>query len=118
MEVVAILRESGDQAGALMSPSSTTEEFFLAQSLLRQLGSGHIDHRLREADFSDDAAAPVAPAFEMKVGEMDGADAVLLVGSNPRQEWVAAPVPCSSRSPHHRAPDSPGLAQGRAGLGL
>jgi NADH-quinone oxidoreductase subunit G len=69
-----------------MSPSSTTEEFFLAQSLLRQLGSGHIDHRLREADFSDDAAAPATPAFDMKVAEMDGADAVLLVGSNPRQE--------------------------------
>jgi NADH-quinone oxidoreductase subunit G len=84
--VAAILRESGDQTGALMSPSSTTEEFFLAQSLIRQLGSGHIDHRLREADFSDDAAAPAAPAFEMKVAAMDGADAVLLVGSNPRQE--------------------------------
>ena len=82
----AMLRDAGAEAGLLMSPSASTEEYYLAQSLMRQVGSNNIDHRLRQADFSDDAAAPVTPAFEMNVADIDQADAVLLVGSNPRQE--------------------------------
>jgi NADH-quinone oxidoreductase subunit G len=76
----------GDQLGLLMSSSAATEEYFLAQSLFRQLGSGNIDHRLRECDFSDDAARIGVPAFGLPIGAIDGADAILLVGCNPRQE--------------------------------
>jgi len=75
-----------NQLGVLMSPSSPTEEHFLAQSLLRGLGGMNIDHRLREQDFSDDDARSRSPAFELPIGRMDGCDAVLLVGCNPRQE--------------------------------
>ena len=75
-----------EQFGMLMSPSCTNEEYYLAQQLVRQLGSGNIDHRLREQDFSDDSAGPVSAAFEMKTADIQNADAVLLVGSNPRQE--------------------------------
>jgi NADH-quinone oxidoreductase subunit G len=87
----AILKEQLEQhgpqqLGLLMSPSCTNEEFYLAQHLVRQLGSGNIDHRLREQDFSDDAAGPVSAAFTMKTAEIQDADAVLLVGCNPRQE--------------------------------
>jgi NADH-quinone oxidoreductase subunit G len=84
--VASILRESAEQSGLLMSPSAATEEYFLAQSLMRQLGSGNIDHRLRQADFADDASAPAAPAFEMPIAAIDGSDAILLIGSNPRLE--------------------------------
>jgi NADH-quinone oxidoreductase subunit G len=75
-----------DQLAALMSPSAASEEYFLAQSLLRQLGSNNIDHRLRDGDFSDDAQRSAGPAFEMKIAEMDSSDAILLVGCNPREE--------------------------------
>ena len=85
-EVAAILKEAGEEAGMLMSPSAANEEYFLAQALMRGLGSGNIDHRLRQVDFSDDAAAPAVPVFEMPVAELDFADAVLLVGCNPRHE--------------------------------
>jgi len=75
-----------EQIGMLMSPSSTNEEYFLAQRLVRQLGSSNIDHRLREQDFSDDSTGPLSAAFAMKTADIQNADAVLLVGSNPRQE--------------------------------
>lgn len=83
---VEALREKGDGLGVLMSPSAATEEYYLAQKLARGLGSNHIDHRLREADFRDDSARPADPAFEMKIAEMDAADAVLLIGCNIRHE--------------------------------
>ena len=84
--VAAILKDAGADAGMLMSPSAASEEYFLAQALMRGLGSGNIDHRLRQADFSDDAAQPVTPAFDMPLAAIDAADAVLLVGCNPRHE--------------------------------
>jgi NADH-quinone oxidoreductase subunit G len=82
----AVDGHGGAQVAALMSPSAATEEYFLAQSLLRQLGSDNIDHRLRERDFSDDPARPLTPAFSLPLAEIDSCDAVLLIGCNPRHE--------------------------------
>jgi NADH-quinone oxidoreductase subunit G len=82
----AALREAGSDLNLLMSSSLTTEEYFLAQRLARGLGSGHIDHRLREQDFSDDAARTTSPKFQMPVAAMQDADTVLLLGSNLRNE--------------------------------
>ena len=84
--VAGILKEAGEDTGMLMTPSAASEEYFLAQAMMRGLGSGNIDHRLRQVDFSDDDAQPVAPAFEMKLADIGAADAVLLVGCNPRHE--------------------------------
>ncbi|MGH8033808.1 MAG: molybdopterin-dependent oxidoreductase, partial [Lysobacterales bacterium] len=87
---VRLLREAGENASqefcALISPSAATEEHYLAQKLVRGLGSNNIDHRVREQDFSDDALRPVAPTFGMKIAAMSNTDAVLLVGCNPRHE--------------------------------
>lgn len=74
------------QLGMLMSPSAATEEYYLAQGLVRKLGSNNIDHRLREQDFSDDATSPASPAFERSIAGIEALDAVLLVGCNPTQE--------------------------------
>ena len=48
-----IAEQGADQLGALASPNSTLEEFYLLQKLMRSLGSPHIDHRLRETDTRD-----------------------------------------------------------------
>jgi NADH-quinone oxidoreductase subunit G len=82
----AVDRHGAEQLGFLMSPSASTEEYFLAQSLARGLGCGNIDHRLRERDFSDDAARPRSPAFVMSLADIGRSDAILLLGCNPRQE--------------------------------
>jgi NADH-quinone oxidoreductase subunit G len=78
--------DGGEALGVLMSPNAATEDYYLAQKLARGLGSSNIDHRLREADFSDDPARPARPPFEARLGEIETADAILLVGSNIRHE--------------------------------
>jgi NADH-quinone oxidoreductase subunit G len=79
-------RHGGEELALLMSPSATNEEYFLAQSLARQLGSANIDHRLRERDFQDERQRPPTPAFAVPLHEFDDCKAVLLIGCNPRQE--------------------------------
>jgi NADH-quinone oxidoreductase subunit G len=75
-----------DGLGALASPISTSEEFYLLQKLVRALGSGNVDHRLRQMDFSDDDAAPAAPTLGRPIAELESLDAALLVGANPRKD--------------------------------
>ncbi len=89
--VAAALKETiesdgTEQAGMLMSPSAASEEYFLAQSIMRQLGCNNIDHRLRESDFSDDDARPLVPSFSASIAEIENCEAILLAGCNPRHE--------------------------------
>lgn len=76
----------GEQIGALASPSSTTEEFYLLQRMIRELGSNNVDHRPRQIDFSGDPAAPLHPALGMTLGQLETADAIVLVGAHPRHD--------------------------------
>jgi NADH-quinone oxidoreductase subunit G len=43
-----------DQIAALATPHSTLEELYLLQKVMRGLGSGNVDFRLRQSDFSAD----------------------------------------------------------------
>ncbi|MDD9883988.1 MAG: NADH-quinone oxidoreductase subunit NuoG [Gammaproteobacteria bacterium] len=76
----------GDGFGALAGYTSTIEEYFLLQKLARALGGNHIDHRLQQCDFSDDAAAPAFPASELRIAGFSHVQAALLIGSNLRKE--------------------------------
>jgi NADH-quinone oxidoreductase subunit H len=86
----ALLEAAADKEAsalcALMSPGASTEEYYLAQRLVRRLGSSNIDHRLREVDFADDQVRPPAPVFGRRIAAIEAADAVLLVGCNARHE--------------------------------
>ncbi|WP_018138273.1 MULTISPECIES: NADH-quinone oxidoreductase subunit NuoG [unclassified Thioalkalivibrio] len=85
--VVEGLKETApDRIGALLSPSLSVEEHYLAQKVLRGMGVTDIDHRLDQVDFSDEAAAPLFPYLGAAISDLDTADAVLLVGCNPRRE--------------------------------
>ena len=75
-----------DQIGCLMSPSSTLEEMYLAQKLIRGLGSNNIDHRLRQRDFRGDAADPALPWLGVPIADLDQQQGLLLIGSDIRQE--------------------------------
>jgi NADH-quinone oxidoreductase subunit G len=72
--------------GALASPSSTVEELYLLQRLMRGLGSANVDHRLRQSDFRGDAHAPPFPWLGVPIEALERQGAVLLVGANPRKE--------------------------------
>ncbi|ARU30718.1 NADH-quinone oxidoreductase subunit G [Sulfuriferula sp. AH1] len=75
-----------DSIGALAIPHQTLEELYLLQKLVRGLGTGNVDARLRQSDFSADAALTGAPWLGMPVAEIDKLDRVLLVGSTLRQD--------------------------------
>jgi NADH-quinone oxidoreductase subunit G len=78
------------EMAAFVSVNSTLEEQYLAQKLLRGLGSGNIDSRLRQSDFSDQAIAPVMPWLGQNIEQLEKLDAALLVGSNVRKEQPIA----------------------------
>ena len=72
---------AGDGIGALVSPSATLEEQYLAARLTRGLGSRNIDHRLRQADFRGDGVDAALPWLGQKVADLATNQATLLVGS-------------------------------------
>ena len=76
----------GEEIGALVSPSSTVEEMYLLQRMLRELGSSNIDHRPRQLDFSYDSAAPLIPSLNTSLESLETADVIVLVGGNPRHD--------------------------------
>ena len=47
----AIAQHGAASAGFLSSPSATVEEMFLLARIARSVGSGNVDHRLRQLDF-------------------------------------------------------------------
>ncbi|MCX7168473.1 MAG: NADH-quinone oxidoreductase subunit NuoG [Rhodocyclales bacterium] len=76
----------GAAIGGLLSPHATLEEMYLAQKLLRGLGSENIDFRLRQSDFSADGKRKGAPWLGMKIADIGRLDRVLVVGSFLRKD--------------------------------
>ena len=74
------------QIGALSTPYRPSEELFLLQKLMRGLGSGNVDHRLRQSDFSLDDKAHGGFWLGMPVTYMSRLDRMLVVGSNLRKD--------------------------------
>jgi NADH-quinone oxidoreductase subunit G len=72
--------------GALASPHQTLEELYLLQKLVRALGSGNVDFRLRQADCSADGALGGAPWLGMRVCDIASLDRALVIGSTLRKE--------------------------------
>ena len=82
-----IAKEQGtEKIGVLASPHSTLEELYLLQKLMRGMGNGNIDSRLRTSDFAADMFESGAPWLGVAVDEINKQNAILLVGSNLRKE--------------------------------
>lgn len=78
--------ENTEELVGLASPSSTTEELYLFQKLLRDLGSNNIDHRLRQVDCRNQVTEPLFPGSEDTLKTIEDADTILIIGSYPRHE--------------------------------
>ena len=76
----------GAAIGGLLSPHATLEELYLAQKLLRGLGSENIDFRLRQSDFTADDKRQGAPWLGMRIADISTLDRVLVVGSFLRKD--------------------------------
>jgi NADH-quinone oxidoreductase subunit G len=69
--------------GTLASPHSTLEELYLAAALMRGLGSGNIDYRLRNAEFGPQAGVRW---LGTSIASLSQLQRVLVVGSNLRKD--------------------------------
>jgi NADH-quinone oxidoreductase subunit G len=72
--------------GALATPHQTLEELHLLQKLLRGFGSGNVDFRLRQADFSADGKRAGVPWLGMTIADFAQLERVLVVGSTLRKD--------------------------------
>lgn len=90
-ELTIITKGKGtDQIGAIASPSSTLEEFYLLQKLMRGIGSDNIDHRISQIDFSDQNEVSIFPWLGQSISDLEKNNACLLVGSNVRLDQPIA----------------------------
>ncbi|MFO7278293.1 MAG: NADH-quinone oxidoreductase subunit NuoG [Pseudomonadota bacterium] len=80
------LRARASELGALASSSSTVEELYLLNRVVRGLGSNNVDHRLRRKDFRDQDADPRYPSLGMRIADVDRLGSLLVIGSNLRRE--------------------------------
>ena len=79
-----ILRANrGDSLGVLVHPAVSNEEGGLLAKLADGLGTGNLDHRINNRDFSDGA---VAEPFALPLAEIEQADVIVLFGTNIRHE--------------------------------
>ncbi len=72
--------------GALGSAHSTSEELYLLQKLLRAMGSGNIDHRLRQSDFRADKQLQGIPWLGTSIADMSQLKSTLIIGSTLRKD--------------------------------
>jgi NADH-quinone oxidoreductase subunit G len=79
-------KADGEKTGFIASPTATVEESYLLHQLAAHLGTANIDHRVGRRDTSDQANDPVFEALGCGIDEIENKDAVLVVGSNVRNE--------------------------------
>jgi NADH-quinone oxidoreductase subunit G len=75
-----------EAVGALATPYQTLEELHLLQKLMRGFGSGNVDFRLRQTDFSADGKRAGVPWLGMSIADFAQLDRVLVVGSTLRKD--------------------------------
>lgn len=83
---LVIEKHGVNSVAALGSAHSTLEELFLLQKLIRALGSGNIDHRLRQSDFRADSSLQGAPWLGMSIADIPQLKSILIVGSTLRKD--------------------------------
>ncbi len=83
-------QQGAKQLAGLISPSSTVEEFYLFQKLLRSLGCDNIDHRLHQTDFSHQQNMMQFPGLGMTLEELQQQEIIVLIGSNIQREQPIA----------------------------
>lgn len=88
-----IIKHSGpEHFAAFASPSSTVEEGYLLQKMLRSLGIHNIDHRLQQTDFRDQTMQPVMPMSTLPYAELEKQQHIFLVGCHVDREAPLAGV--------------------------
>ena len=79
----ALKSTAAAQVGLLAHPASSNEEGHMLAELAKALGTGNLDHRIKQLDFADNA---VAERFDAAVSEFGKAGSVIVLGCNIRHE--------------------------------
>lgn len=88
-----VLHEHGpEQCAAFASSSSTLEELYLLQKWMRALGVVHLDHRLHQTDFRDEAQSSWPLERALPFAALSEQEAVLLLGCHVHREVPLAGV--------------------------
>jgi NADH-quinone oxidoreductase subunit G len=91
--ISTVIKQYGvEQFAAFASPSSTLEELFLLQKLMRALGINNLDHRLQQTDFRDDDHLASATINSLKYNKIEQQEHILLLGCNIDREIPLAGV--------------------------
>lgn len=81
--IARVIKHYGpEQFAAFALASSTLEEMYLLQKLMRELGVNNIDHRLQQLDFRDQDGQSTMPVSSLPYAELENQDTVLLIGCN------------------------------------
>jgi NADH-quinone oxidoreductase subunit G len=88
-----VIHEQGpEQFAAFASASSTLEELYLLQKMMRDIGVHNLDHRLQQTDFRDQDAQELMPSSSLAYAELEQQQSILLVGCNIDKEIPLAGV--------------------------
>ncbi len=77
---------SPEEVGVMAAAHSSLEEQYLLQKLFRCLGIQNIDHRVRQADFTDQEYMPLFPNLGQSIESLEHNNAVFLIGCDIRLE--------------------------------
>lgn len=75
-----------EQCAAFSHPSSTLEEMYLLQQLMRAIGVQNLDHRLQSTDYRDQALQPMMPSSSLPYQALEEQSSILLLGCNVLRE--------------------------------
>jgi NADH-quinone oxidoreductase subunit G len=85
--VAELIRQAApEKVGLLAAPWITAEEAHLLSGIAAYVGTSNIDYRIRRRDFSDQDNDPVFPSLGCEIAEVERQNAILVVGSNLREE--------------------------------
>lgn len=88
-----VIKQNGpEQMAAFASSSSTVEELYLLQRLMRELGVNNLDHRLQQTDFRDQINQATTPISSLQYAEIENQNTILLIGCNIDREVPLAGV--------------------------
>lgn len=93
----------GKEIGAVVGDLAAVEEIKALKDLMTKLGSPHMDCRSDGAAF--DTEHPASYLFNTTIAGLEEADAILLVGTNPR--WEAPMINARIRKAYLANPDLP-----------
>ncbi|MBN9135869.1 MAG: NADH-quinone oxidoreductase subunit G, partial [Phyllobacterium sp.] len=99
----AVAKTNGDRIGAIAGDLASVEEMYALKQLITSLGSANIDGR-QDGTVLNTANGRASYIFNPSIDGIEDADAVLIIGSNPRFEasllnarlrkrWRAAGIP-------------------------